>query len=176
MTMTKGWKAAAAVAVTVAIAGGGVALAAGGGAPPGSPGTGAPGAFGPGRPGGASRPVLSHVAHAEATLVLGGRVHVIRIDHGIVRSVSSSAISLQEQDGTTVSVPIGADTRFFVDGRPASASDVQVGDVAFTLRDGDSPARGVRAFDPALVPQGGSPGAPAPGPTDPASAASAFPG
>jgi len=154
--------------------GGGGAFGGGNGRAPGTTASGFVGQSGrtqqpSGRPGGPGEghPLLQSLAHADLTVVMNGTTYLVHIDHGKLQSVASTAISIQEADGKTVSVPISSDTRVLVNFRPASLSDLKPGMIVFTLRIGDGAARGVRAFDPSQLPQGGSgataPRQPAPG-------------
>lgn len=46
---------------------------------------------------------------------------------GVVESVSADAVVVQEARGSTVTIPVDAKTRVFVDGKPASLRDVKPG-------------------------------------------------
>jgi hypothetical protein len=135
--------------VTLALIGGGVALAASS-STSSSPAAGASVASNrPGFPGGPGgrRPLLRRLSSAEVHVVYDGQPHTIRIDKGQIQSVSSNSVTLKEEDGSVVQIPIGADTRVFLDREDAALTDLRTGDMAFAVRIDDNPARAVRAFD-----------------------------
>ncbi|MGZ4431949.1 MAG: hypothetical protein ACXVYV_09940 [Gaiellales bacterium] len=90
--------------------------------------------------------LLGHLAHADAVLEIGGTVHRLRIDAGRIVATGNGSITMQERDGSTVQVPLDASTRVYLDGRPSSQPTLRSGLDAFTVRDGNGPARAVRAF------------------------------
>jgi hypothetical protein len=96
--------------------------------------------------------LLSHLSNAELTVTVAGTEHHIRIDRGTVGAVSSTGVVLKELDGSSVTVPIGGDTRIVVNGQEASISDVKEGYVGLAMRDGDQPARVLRVHDPSQWP------------------------
>ncbi len=69
------------------------------------------------------------------------------VERGIVQSADRSGLVLRALDGTEVTVALGTETRFRVNGRPASLTDIRRGFVAeaVTLVPGGS-AVVVRAF------------------------------
>lgn len=66
---------------------------------------------------------------------------------GIVQSVSATAIVLRELDGSTVRIPVAANTHVFVNGLRASLRDVRAGFVASAVWKAGKPARVLQAFD-----------------------------
>src|SRR5712691_3912540 len=70
-----------------------------------------------------------------------------RTDQGVVQSVSASAIVVKELDGSSVSVPVNAQTSILVDGRAALLQDVKPGFVAIAKWKDGKPAQEVRGFD-----------------------------
>jgi hypothetical protein len=66
---------------------------------------------------------------------------------GIVQSVGAKLIVLRELDGTTVSIPVAASTRVFVDGKRASLHDVRAGFVASVGWTKGKAARVLQAFN-----------------------------
>lgn len=119
----------------------------------------------PGSRWGGPHPILEHLSNAVLTVQIEGTTHHVRIDHGIVQSVSAQSIVLKELDGETVTVPVDTSTKVYVNRRGASITDVEAGYVAFTAREAGQPARGVRAFDGSMAPPAPRPAQSAPGPT-----------
>ncbi|MDX6437993.1 MAG: hypothetical protein QOF45_576 [Gaiellaceae bacterium] len=66
---------------------------------------------------------------------------------GIVQSVSATAIVLRELDGSTVRIPVAANTHVFVNGLRASLRDVRAGFVASAVWKAGKPARVLQAFN-----------------------------
>jgi hypothetical protein len=78
------------------------------------------------------------LVRAEVLVWDGGGLHDLRVDRGRVVSVSGSALTLRERDGTivTVQVAAGADVYGFV----SSFSAIRRGMRATTVRDGGAAA------------------------------------
>ena len=93
------------------------------------------------------RGLIARMARADVVLVVHGEVRRVRLDRGVVKSVARDAITLEERDGTVVTIRADADTRVRVNRERASLADVEEGYVAMTIREGDGPARAIRAFD-----------------------------
>jgi len=77
-----------------------------------------------------------------------GQTHEFQLYRGTVQSVSASSLTLKELDGTTVSIPVDAQTKVRNMGKKASLSDIHSGEIAFALRPVNAAARQVRAFQP----------------------------
>ena len=155
--MSRRWKLVLAGAL-VAMLSGGVALAATSSSPPStstSPGSSSgpsTGDKGSDRAHGWLRHRLfRNLSNAELNVMIDGTEHTIHIDRGTVQSVSSTQLVLKELDGSTVTVPVSADTKVMVNGQEASISSVETGYLALAIRDGDNPAKAVRAHDPSLA-------------------------
>jgi hypothetical protein len=134
-------------------------------APLGRPGGGA----GFGGPLGGPR-FLCGIANAELSLVEGGTTHHLRLDRGTIASVSSDSLTITEPDGSSVSIPIGQETKVFASGRGGSLSDLKEGDTVFAVRVDSGPARSLRSFGANLDPCSLRPGTggrflPAPSPS-----------
>lgn len=139
--MSVGSKALAAGGAAVALAAGGVAMAdASGGGGQGSTAANAKHAR---RTLAGAR--LGRLTHADLHLFAGGRARDVRLDRGVLRSVSGSAVVLHELDGSDVTVPVDSSTRVRRMGAPAKLADLRVGDVALTVRPAGGPARIVRS-------------------------------
>jgi hypothetical protein len=67
-------------------------------------------------------------------------------ERGIVQSIDPTAIVLRALDGTDVSLRLGPETRFRLNGRAATVADVQPGFVAEVVTAGSGQALVVRAF------------------------------
>jgi hypothetical protein len=102
--------------------------------------------------------LFGHLSSAELTVTIEGTEHHIRIDRGTVESVSSTEVVLKELDGSSVTISVNSHTRVLVDGQEASITDLKSGYVGLAIRDGNNPARALRAHDPSRWP-GGSLGA-----------------
>jgi hypothetical protein len=96
--------------------------------------------------------LFRNLSNAELNVTIDGTQHTIRIDRGTVQSVSSTQLVLKELDGSTLTVPVSADTKVVVNGQEQSISSVETGYLVVAIRDGDNPAKAVRAHDPSLAP------------------------
>lgn len=63
-----------------------------------------------------------------------GTFNQVRIDHGILKSVDGSTLTIEEADGETVEVTTHDETRFNRDGEKAELGDLETGDHVFTHR------------------------------------------
>ena len=95
---------------------------------------------------GVGRAARRHFENADIRVFVKGQERDIRIDRGVVQTVSASSITLKELDGNNVTVPLDGSTRVRNMRKPASIADVKPGEIAFTVRQAGSPARLVRAF------------------------------
>jgi hypothetical protein len=68
------------------------------------------------------------------------------VERGIVQSVEPAVVVLRALDGTEISVPLAAETRYRLNGRPATIADLRPGFVAEVVRSGSGAAIVVRAF------------------------------
>jgi len=100
-------------------------------------------------------PLRSRLTSADIRLFVKGQVHDFRLDRGIVQSAGNGSVTLKELDGTMVTVPVDASTRVHNDRKPATLADVKPGEVAFTLRRDNGPARQLRAGK-AMAPAAGA--------------------
>jgi hypothetical protein len=69
------------------------------------------------------------------------------LDQGVVQSVSTSTIVLKELDGSSVSVPVDAQTQVLVDGVKALLKNIKPGFVAIAKWKDGKAATQIRAFD-----------------------------
>jgi hypothetical protein len=78
------------------------------------------------------------------------------VERGVVQSTGASSLVLRALDGVELVVTVGPQTRFRLNGLPATLADIRPGFVAVTVRAGDGPALRVRAFGrvPGSVEQG----------------------
>jgi hypothetical protein len=68
------------------------------------------------------------------------------VERGIVQSIDPGQAVLRALDGSRVTVVLGPDTRFRLNGRRAVVEEIQPGFVAEAVTVGDGPARVLRAF------------------------------
>lgn len=80
----------------------------------------------------------------------------LRLDRGVVQSITATEIELRALDGSLVTLAIGPATRIRLNGAPATVALVRPGFVAEVLHRGARPAMVVRAFGtvPVLVDRG----------------------
>jgi hypothetical protein len=90
---------------------------------------------------------LCGLANAELSLVEGGTRHHMTLESGTLASVSSYSLRMTESVGSTVTIPVGQDTKVLVGGREGSLSDLQEGDSVFSVREESGPARTLRLID-----------------------------
>jgi hypothetical protein len=84
--------------------------------------------------------------HAEINYADGSGAHTLILDRGTVQSVSAGGIVLREADGSLVEIPVAAETRVRVNGRPAKVRAIRVGFRADARRVDGGAAKLVRAF------------------------------
>jgi len=68
------------------------------------------------------------------------------VERGIVQAAGPTAIILRALDGTEVTVPVGPETRYRLNGRRATSGAVRRGLVAEAVTVGTGPALVIRAF------------------------------
>jgi hypothetical protein len=80
----------------------------------------------------------------------------MRLERGVVQSISASQIELRALDGSVVALTIGPRTRIRLNGSPAGIARIRPGFVAEVLHRGARPAVVVRAFGtvPVVVDRG----------------------
>lgn len=69
-----------------------------------------------------------------------GMLHDYLLDHGRVRQVGPTSLTLREADGTLVPIDISASARVKLNGQNASLAELRRGMMATTMRDGETPA------------------------------------
>lgn len=79
---------------------------------------------------------------AAAPAVAADRV----VERGIVQSVEPGDVVLRALDGTEITVPLATETRYRVNGRPATIADIRPGFVAEVVTSRSGAAIVVRAF------------------------------
>lgn len=82
----------------------------------------------------------------------GHPVTTVRRDFGVLTSVSGAALTIKEDDGTVVEIPVDEGTRIGRDGKKAVLADLKAGDHIAAVRvkegDGEFVTKGVRAISP----------------------------
>jgi len=68
------------------------------------------------------------------------------VERGIVQSIDSTAVVLRALDGTAVTVALGPETRYRLNGREATLAEIRPGFVAEAVTDGSGHAIVLRAF------------------------------
>jgi hypothetical protein len=63
-----------------------------------------------------------------------GQLRNVRLDHGVLRSVNGTTLSIKEADGSTVDVPTTEQARIIRDGQQAKITDLKAGDNVWTMR------------------------------------------
>ncbi len=117
----------AALGVAAALAVGGVAAAQGGSGSDGSAHEGPPSAkrMPPPPPGG---PMTMDLTYAQFHVRHNGEEKVVRLDRGKVASVSGSSITLTENDGGEVTIPVDGNTKVLAGpGHEEAVTDLEVG-------------------------------------------------
>jgi hypothetical protein len=66
--------------------------------------------------------------------------HDYLLDHGRIRQVGVSTVTLRERDGTVVTINVSPTARIKLNGKNASFLQLQKGMMALTIHDGDKPA------------------------------------
>ncbi len=87
--------------------------------------------------GGPAKLLRAHAVPALGTIVAG------RVD-----SVGGNSITLEKENGSTVTIGVNAETKIFVGGKAATLADVETGYVAYVRRTAaDGPAAVIRAYE-----------------------------
>lgn len=68
------------------------------------------------------------------------------VERGIVQAAGPTAIVLRALDGTEITIPVGPQTRYRLNGRRATSDAVRRGLVAEAVTVGSGPALAIRAF------------------------------
>ena len=86
-----------------------------------------------------------HLVHGTITVLdRDGKLITLQLDHGTVSAIGSGSVSIAEAGGTSVTVGTTAETRVRKDRKPASLTDLAVGDevvVVSMVTDGTATAR-----------------------------------
>jgi hypothetical protein len=89
--------------------------------------------------------------HAEINYSVNRVAHTLTLDRGQVTAVSASAITLREQDGTSVQVAVSASTQVTIDGVASQVSNIRRGENAQTRRVDGGPAIQVQVHVPPRI-------------------------
>ena len=91
--------------------------------------------------------------HAEINYAVGGVPHTLILDRGrvIMVTLNPASLTLKEQDGSTVQVPLASSTQVTIGGRPSSISAIRWRSTAVTQRVDGGPATQVRVQLPARL-------------------------
>jgi hypothetical protein len=88
------------------------------------------------------------MVRAEVVLKDATGVHDYRVDRGVVTAATATSLTLQERDGTVVTIPVASGARVTLGGAPVPLTALagrRRKVTALTLRDGDVPAQTVQA-------------------------------
>ncbi|MBD0328546.1 MAG: hypothetical protein ICV64_00350 [Thermoleophilia bacterium] len=91
------------------------------------------------------------LARAELVLAPQGEPQLLRIDRGVIRSLTARSLVLLQRDGTTTTVPIAAGAS--VTGRPRGVRRLRRGMQVATLREGSAPAHRVAVLGGRTLPR-----------------------
>jgi hypothetical protein len=80
------------------------------------------------------------LVRAEVITSEGGVIHDYRVDHGRIRAVTPSSLTLFEKDGTTVAVPVASTANVTLGGATVPLTRLKRGFMATTVRDGSASA------------------------------------
>jgi hypothetical protein len=80
------------------------------------------------------------LVRAEVITSEGGVIHDYRVDHGRIRVVTPSSLTLFERDGTTVAVPVAPTANVTLGGKTVPLTRLKRGFMATTVRDGAASA------------------------------------
>ncbi len=68
--------------------------------------------------------------------------------HGLVDLVGNDSITIKKKDGSSVTIPVNADTKIRVNGKPGTLSDIKAGYRAIVHRtSADGPAKAIKAYE-----------------------------
>jgi hypothetical protein len=81
--------------------------------------------------------------HAEINFAIARVPHTLVLDRGKVVSAAPASLTLREQDGSMVDIPVGPSTRVTIAGRPAAVADLRRGETAIARRIDGGPATNV---------------------------------
>jgi hypothetical protein len=87
-------------------------------------------------------------SHAEINVTIRGIPHTKIYDRGVVTAVTPRSLTLNEPDGSIVTIQLSPRTKIIVRGKKAKLSKVRVGFTATTLRIDGGPAVEVIAVPP----------------------------
>ena len=83
-------------------------------------------------------------SHADVNVIVRRVPHTLTLDRGRIAQVSTTQLTLREQDGSLPTIPITADTIVTILGRPATILDLRRKEMVETLRVDGGPAVRVR--------------------------------
>ena len=86
--------------------------------------------------------------HAEINYSVNRVPHTLILDRGRVAAVSSTSVTLREQDGSTVQIGLSSSTQVLVDGQAGQLSSIRRFSMAITQRIDGGPATVVRVHIP----------------------------
>ena len=83
-------------------------------------------------------------SHADVNVVVRRVPHTLTLDRGRIVQVSTTQVTLRENDGSMPAIPITSDTLVTIQGRPATILDLRKRELAETLRVDGGPAVRIR--------------------------------
>jgi hypothetical protein len=87
-----------------------------------------------------------NMVRAEVILLEGGTVHDYRLDRGVIRQRAAGTLTLRENDGQVVTIPVAPNADIQLRGKTIPFQRLRIGMQVLTVREGDQPATVLRAF------------------------------
>ena len=85
-------------------------------------------------------------SHAQINVFYRRQPHTLTYDRGRVQAVAPASLTLREQDGVLVTVPVAATTLVRIDGRPATLAQIRPRMLAVTVSIDGAPAAAIRVL------------------------------
>jgi hypothetical protein len=90
----------------------------------------------------------ANMIRAEIVTKSGGVLHDYRVDKGRITAISGRTLTVNERDGTVVSIQVAGATRVTINGAFATFGQLRRGMKVQTIREDDGPAQNVDATRP----------------------------
>ena len=90
----------------------------------------------------------ANMIRAEIVTKSGGVLHDYRVDKGRISAITGRTLTVNERDGTVVSIQVAGTTRITINGAFATFGQLRRGMKVQTIREDDGPAANVDATRP----------------------------